>query len=113
MTSIQYEIFDDMLIGNFMKTTLHGQWPLSRLHPDFTPYVAKYADNGRVKSDQELEEYFSEYRKRVGIIRYFRHFVEERSEHVFRSYVPPDSPLFQVGRKMYWIIKGASTPRNI
>ena len=26
MTSVQYEIFDDMLIGNFMKATLHGRW---------------------------------------------------------------------------------------
>jgi len=25
MLAIQYEIFDDMLIGNFMKTILHGK----------------------------------------------------------------------------------------
>ena len=31
MTAVRYEIFDDMLIGNFMKTTLHGQWPPSLL----------------------------------------------------------------------------------
>jgi hypothetical protein len=113
MTSIQCEVFDDMLIGNYMKTTLHGQWPLTRLHPDFTSYVAKYADNGRAKTEQELGRYFSEYARRMGIIRYFRHFLEERSEHIFRSYVPPNSALFQAGRKMYWILKGASTPRNI
>lgn len=41
VTALQYEIFDDLLIGNFMKTTLHGKWPRSRLYPHFSPYVAK------------------------------------------------------------------------
>jgi hypothetical protein len=26
MASINYQVFDDILIGNFMKTTLHGKW---------------------------------------------------------------------------------------
>ena len=33
MAAIRHEIFDDLLIGNFMKTTLIGKWPGSRLHP--------------------------------------------------------------------------------
>ncbi len=45
VTALHYEIFDDLLIGNFMKTTLHGTWGPGRLYPDFTPFVAKYADN--------------------------------------------------------------------
>ena len=53
-TALRYEIFDDLLIGNFMKTTLHGRWPASRLYPDFTPYVSKYADNGRARTAEEL-----------------------------------------------------------
>ncbi len=40
MTSIEHECFDDMLIGNFMKTTLYGQWARNSLYPDFIPYVA-------------------------------------------------------------------------
>ena len=44
MTCIEYEIFDDLLIGNYMKTTLHGD--VAGLYPDFSPYVAKFADNG-------------------------------------------------------------------
>lgn len=110
MTAVQYKIFDDLLIGNFMKTTLHGKWPRTRLYPDFTPYVAKYADNGGAKSDQELDEYFSEYRRRAGILDYFRHLVITRSEHIFRSYVPRGSPLFQPTRKMYWYLQGGSGP---
>ena len=47
MRAIEWEIFDDLLIGNFMQATLHGKWPSSGLYPGFTPYVTKYADNGR------------------------------------------------------------------
>jgi hypothetical protein len=47
MTSVEYEILDDMLIGNIMKVTLHGQFSSAPLYPHFTPYVTKYADNGR------------------------------------------------------------------
>jgi hypothetical protein len=106
VTAIQYKVFDDLLIGNFMKTTLHGKWPTTGLHRDFTPYVAKYADNAGAKSKQELDEYFSEYRRRTGSINYFRHLVMARSEHIFRSYVPRDSSLFQVSRKVYWYLQG-------
>ncbi|WP_129646114.1 MBL fold metallo-hydrolase [Peristeroidobacter agariperforans] len=64
MTAIQYEIFDDLLIGNFMKTVLHGG--VRKLYPDFTPYVAKYGDNGRAFSISELDAYFRGYRNASG-----------------------------------------------
>lgn len=64
MTAVRYEIFDDLLIGNFMKTVLHGG--LRSLYPDFTPYVAKYGDNGRAFSIGELHDYFRAYRKVSG-----------------------------------------------
>jgi hypothetical protein len=107
MTAVQYKVFDDLLIGNFMKTTLHGKWPKTRLYPDFTPYVAKYADNGGARSKHELNEYFSVYRRRTGVINHVRHLFIAHSEHIFRSYVPRGSPMFQVTRKMYWYLKGA------
>lgn len=64
MTAIRYEIFDDLLIGNFVKTVLHGG--VRSLYPDFTPYVAKYGDNGRAFSVDELHDYFQAYRKDCG-----------------------------------------------
>jgi len=64
MTAINYEIFDDLLIGNFTKTVLHGG--VRSLYPDFTPYVAKYGDNGRAFSVGELHDYFLAYRKDSG-----------------------------------------------
>jgi len=104
MTSVRYEIFDDLLIGNFMKTTLHGRWPKTGLYPDFSPFVAKYADNGLAKSREELRSYFKTYRERA-LVDYLRHSLEERTKSVFRSYVSPESEVYRFGRKMYWQLK--------
>lgn len=104
MTSIEHECFDDMLIGTFMKATLHGQWAANSLYPDFSPYVAKYADNGRAKTDRDLKMYFQEYRRRMGIrgvIDLFQHKIEEKSKNVFRSYVSANSAFDKAGRKIY------------
>lgn len=57
--SIKNEIFDDLLIGNFMKTTLYKTKDL--YSPDFTYTVGKYSDNGGVKTNSELKEYFAFY----------------------------------------------------
>lgn len=68
MAAIRHEVFDDLLIGNFMKTTLIGKWPGSRLHPFFTPVVAKYADNAHAYSAADLDSYFHAYRARASRI---------------------------------------------
>jgi hypothetical protein len=85
LKAVQWRIFDDLLIGNFMKTTLHGKWPASKLSPDVTPYVAKYADNGGARTHEELTDYFDEYRRRLGTSRYVRHIVERRAKHVVQT----------------------------
>lgn len=59
MQAIRNEIFDDLLIGNFMKTTLKNG--LNLYNPDFTFATAKYSDNGGVKTSEELREYFAYY----------------------------------------------------
>jgi hypothetical protein len=64
MTAVRFEIFDDLLIGNFVRTTLHG---VRSLYPDFAPYVAKYGDNGRAFSERELAAYFTEYTRAAGL----------------------------------------------
>ena len=104
MTAVEYEVFDDLLIGNFMKTTLHGKWPRSGLYPDFSPYVAKYADNGRARTREELDAYFNEYRRRAPLD-YVRHRFEEKSKDIIRGYVPAESRLFQATKKVYWYMK--------
>jgi hypothetical protein len=62
LTAVRYEIFDDLLIGNFVQTTMHGE--VRSLYPDFTPYVAKYGDNGRAFSREQLDAYFRSYREK-------------------------------------------------
>ena len=60
MMAIELEIFDDLLVGNFMKTTLHNIRSL--YENDINQYITKYADNGRAESIEELERYFKIYK---------------------------------------------------
>jgi hypothetical protein len=105
MTAVENEIFDDMLIGNFMRTTLHGHRPVRPLYPDFTPYVAKYADNGRAKTAEELEAYFADYRKRAPLDHFF-HGLQSLSGDMLRAVMPPDSPPYRVARNFYYRLHG-------
>ena len=98
ITAVQYRVFDDLMIGNFMKTTLHG---LANLYPDFTPYVAKYADSGRAESKKQLREYFHHYRSKDPIGHIFRT-LETDSESLFRKMVPHDSLVFRAAKSLYW-----------
>ena len=104
MIATEYQIFDDLLIGNFMKTTLHGKWPKSQLYPHFTPYVARYSDNAASRTKEELDQYFEEYRKREPM-EYLRHKFEQKSVDVFRSHVTGGSKVFQLGKRVYWFMK--------
>jgi hypothetical protein len=105
MTAVQYRIFDDLLIGNFMRTQLVGRWPESKLYPDFTPFVARYADNANALTEEELKRYFDEYRKRQPL-EWFFHGLESKSVDFFRAKVQGGSPLFEAGKRGYWWIKG-------
>ncbi len=104
MTAIRYEVFDDLLIANFMKTTLHGDWGPSRLYPDFTPYVAKYADNGRAKTADELDDYLKAYRRRA-MLDFLKHRLERRAEKIYRQYVTDDSIAHRLLKRGYWYYK--------
>jgi hypothetical protein len=100
MEAVTNEAFDDLLIGNFMKTCLVGEWPKSGLYPHFTPYVAKYADNGRAKTDRDLRRYFSLYRQRAPLS-YLRHCVEIALTNAFRRRVSAHSPVFYAARRAW------------
>jgi hypothetical protein len=110
MTSVEYEIFDDVLIGNFMKVTLHGQFPPVRpLYPDFIPYVTKYGDNGRAKSAQELREYFSAYRARYPL-GYLRHCLEKRAVEAVRYSIEEDGSVYKACHRTYHWMKSFRHP---
>ena len=64
MRAIRGEFFDDLLIGNYMKTTLYEVDSL--YEPNFNYAVAKYGDNGRAESMAEVRRYLRDYRSRAG-----------------------------------------------
>jgi hypothetical protein len=99
--AIKWEIFDDLLIGNFMKTTLHG---LNGLYPDFTPYVAKYADNGRAQSEEELRSYFKAYRER-STAEFLLTRLHFRADAAFRRQFSRESGIFRAAKRVYHWIK--------
>lgn len=106
MTAIGYQVFDDLLIGNFMKTTLLGDWPAGRLYPYFTPIVAKYADNGTAYSRHDLNEYFRAYRSRAPMD-FIVHRLQRSSINTFRNFISPQSKAFDFGKRAYFFIKKA------
>jgi len=66
-----------------MKTRLEGNWRQTSLYPDFAPSVAKYADNGRPRTLQELTAYFRQYMRRAPID-YLRHRIQYPLHELFR-----------------------------
>jgi hypothetical protein len=101
LTAVRWNIFDDLLIGNFMRTTLHGRWPASKLSVDVTPYVAKYADNGQARTQAELRAYFDEYRRRLGPARYFRHVLERHAKQMVQSRWAANSSGLELASRTY------------
>lgn len=102
MTSINYRIFDDLLIGNFMKTTLHGVKSLNEGH--FNYNVAKYGDNGLAETDAEIRKYLAEYRRRAGLD-YVVSALEDKSRDFIMRFAAQDSAVYKMAKKLYvsWI----------
>lgn len=89
MTCIEYRVFDDLMIGNFTKTTLHGPWQRQgtlALYPDFIPFVTKYGDNGGAHTTAELKAYFAEYQRR-GYFGFAQHEGGERNRRALAPYL--------------------------
>jgi hypothetical protein len=106
--AVEWEIFDDLLIGNYMQTTLHGAWPSSGLYPGFTPWVTKYADNGRARTEEEVRAYFAAYRRRLGLVTWLRSALEQRAKDSVRARLSADSPVYRRARRVYARVKGAA-----
>jgi len=59
METVKYGYFDDLLIGNFMKTQLINM----RLYPKFSPYIAKFGGNAKVFARPQLIKFYFHYFK--------------------------------------------------
>ncbi|MEO6596154.1 MAG: MBL fold metallo-hydrolase [Planctomycetota bacterium] len=88
MAAVGWHVFDDILIANFCKTTLHGDWwgkqGASALYPHFTPFVTKFGDSGGAHSAAELRAYFAEYLRRG-----YTEFTSEPEDQEMRAALAP------------------------
>jgi len=66
LTACKYRVFDDLLIGNFMKTKLYNLQSLYEPKAHFAYEIAKYGDNGMAYSNEELSRYKKFYAKKMG-----------------------------------------------
>jgi hypothetical protein len=100
VTAMKYEIFDDLLIGNFMRTTLNGPWATAAtLHPFFSGFVGKYADNGRAKTKAEVRAYIRQYEARSWGLRVKN--MESRLKIFTEGLLPRGSAGFKLFKAIY------------
>jgi hypothetical protein len=81
-----------------MRTTLYN---VESLYPRFTPYVAKYGDNGGAKTTRELTRYFGHYYLRDPVAHTLKHFTNT-SEMVLRKTLPEGSAMFRAVKSIYY-----------
>ena len=93
--SIRNNIFDDILIGNFMKIKLIN---VPSLYPDFTPYISKYGDNGFAFSKDELKKYFDYYK--FNSANFWLDFLKIKTEDVIRTKIEKYRSLYYLARNL-------------
>ena len=98
MSAVRYEVFEDLFIGNFMKTTYHGKGAFA--YGRFINRL-KWADNGGARTADALSLYLDEYRRRAGLWNRMRFGVEQALiEHAHRL-GGDRSAVYRLGRSLY------------
>ena len=92
---MQNKIFDDLLIGNFMKTRLIN---VPSLYPDFNPYVTKYGDNGGAHSSKELKKYFDYYKFKSA--NFWVDFLKIKTETLIRAQLNKHKSIYYLARSI-------------
>jgi hypothetical protein len=93
--SIKNNIFDDLLIGNFMKIRLIN---VPSLYPDFTPYVTKYGDNGLARSKEELKKYFDYYK--FNSANFWLDYLKIKTEDIIRPKIEKYKSFYYLAREV-------------
>lgn len=106
LTAVEYQVFDDLLIGNFMKTTLHGS-PPSEFYQAWSLQVGKVGDNGRARSREAVARYMEDYRRRAPV-EFLLHRIEAGSQETVRRLLPRDSRAFDAAKRVYSWVKEAT-----
>ena len=93
--AVKNNIFDDILIGNFAKFELIN---VPSLYPDFSPYVAKYGDNGTVASKDDLKKYFEYYK--LNSANYWMDLLKIKTEEIIRTKLVKYKKLYSIARSV-------------
>jgi hypothetical protein len=104
LTSVRYRIFDDLLIANFMRTTLHNMPSLK--YKNFSHVISKWSDNGGVNTEEEINKYINHYNEKVGREFLYNIFLDE-SKNTFLRFVTKNSEnyIYKFFKKIYLHIK--------
>ena len=103
MVAVENEIFDDLLLSNFMKTTLFNMKSLYDC--DFNALLTKYADNGKAKTEQQVRDYLTEYRKRSGREYLYGLFLEKSADILNSFLTNKGSKLRRTLKSLYYRLK--------
>ena len=102
--SIRNKIFDDLLIGNFMKTTLHNMPNLK--HKYFKHVITKWSDNGGVNTEEEILNYIQSYKEKAGREFLYSIFLDQ-SKNMFFRFISKntDDYIYKFFKKIYLKLK--------
>jgi len=100
LLTTKLRIFDDLLIGNFMKTTLHN-FP-NLYHNQFKYIIANWSDNGNIDTEMQYQNYKHEYEKKMGQNLLYNNFLDQ-SKNMFLRFITkdPNSILYKASKKIY------------
>jgi len=89
ITACKYKIFDDLLIGNFMKTKLYNLQTLYDPNANFNLSICKVGDNGQAYTEEEIRKYKKFYAKKMGkeyFIELFSASSKDHFKYFFKNY---------------------------
>jgi hypothetical protein len=101
----KFNVFDDLLIGNFMKTKLYNLNNLYDSNFNFNSTICKVGDNGMAYTKDEIRLYNKEYAKRMGM-EYFYDLFASKSKDYFKFFFKNygDSKYYTQFRRLYYSI---------
>jgi len=105
VSACKFNVFDDLLLGNFMKTKLYNLSSLYDPNFNFNTTVCKVGDNGLAYSKEEVRLYQKEYAKRMGM-EYFYDLFANKSKNYFKFFLKnyADSKYYTKFRKFYYYL---------
>ena len=105
VSACKNRVFDDLLIGNFMKTKLYNLNSLYDHKANFTHEVAKFGDNGMAYSAEDLNAYENYYAKKMGkeyFLDLFAHTCKDYFKYFYKNY--QNSKYYEKLKKIYYYL---------